>query len=261
MSSRFMLIAPLSLALSNVFAGTMGPINDTTGFGGFYAGLGTGFTTVISHDDYTITRPGFGTIRQGTHKVTNSAVLFSGQVGYGLMFNQNTYLGGKASIYYTPMENSYQISYSSARGPNQLATGQDSFLRSFKPIYNIDGVLGYEMFSHFMPFVEAGVSFANVKHQFVFEGAVTNLTTGVANNYVGLANLDSYKTGYNVGIGANYLATPNWILSGELVYHDFGKNNFNITNVISPTNLATHFRQESNQAVSLLATVSYLIPS
>jgi opacity protein-like surface antigen len=159
------------------------------------------------------------------------------------------------------MENSYQINYSSARGPNQLASGQDSFTRSFKPIYNIDAVLGYEMFPGLMPFVEAGVSFANVKHDFVFEGAITSLNTNQVNNYTGLITLDTYKTGYNVGIGANYLTHANWILSGELVYHDLGKNNLTLTNVATSDLISTHFRTERNRAVSLLANVSYLIPS
>lgn len=261
MKSRFILAAPLSLALTNLFAGTMGPITQSAGFGGFYAGAGTGFTTVFSQDDFTVHRPGFGVVRQGTHKVSNSAVLFSGQVGYGFMLNQNAYLGAKGSVYYTPMENTYQINYSSARGPNQLASGQDSFTRSFKPIYNIDAVLGYELSPGLMPFIEAGVSFANVKHNFLFEGAVSSLNTNTVENYTGQITLDNYKTGYNVGIGANYLAHTNWILSGELVYHDLGKNNLSITNVVNPAIVSTHFRTEKNQAVSLLASISYLIPS
>ncbi|CZG30192.1 Opacity protein and related surface antigens [Legionella pneumophila] len=261
MNYRVICCTPLLLTAMNLYAGSMGPVVEQTGFGGFYAGLGTGFTTIFSTDEYSIVRPGFGVIRTGIHKVTNSAVLFSGQAGYGVMFNQKTYLGGKGSIYYTPMENNNQISFASSRGPNELASGHDNFVRSLKPIYNIDAVLGYEIFPNFLPFVEAGVSFANVKHRFVLEGAITNLVTGTVSNYTGGATSDNYNTGYNIGIGANYQVHKNWIFSGELVYHDLGTNNLTIPNFTPDRRSATHYREEKNQAVSILASVSYLIPS
>ncbi|MBI2784898.1 MAG: outer membrane beta-barrel protein [Legionella longbeachae] len=260
MNCRLTLVVLLSSIFNNLFAGSMGSIPTT--FGGFYAGLGTGFTTVFSNDEYTVNRPGFGVVRSGTNKVSDSAILFSGQLGYGTSLNKNIYLGGKASVYYTPMESFHQNSYASPRGPNQLAAGQDSLSRTFKPIYNIDAVLGYEMFPNLMPFVEAGVSFANVKHAIILDGSIVILNANLVDHYTGAFNVDGYKTGYNVGIGANYLAYKNWIISGELVYHDLGKNN--LSTVINTSILsipANHFRKETNQAATLLATVSYLIPN
>lgn len=258
MKQRFIFLTSLFLG-TNLFAGSMGPIVENN-FSGFYAGLGTGFISLFTSDKFTVQRPGFGTIRSGEDKSTNTAVLFSGQVGYGAMFHQKTYLGGKASVYYSPLEDTKQIAYAAARGPFELASGQDTVTRSLKPIYNIDAVLGYEFLPNLLPFVEAGVSFANIKHKFAFEGALTNLRNGIVSNYSGATTLDSYKTGFNVGLGANYLIYQNWMVSGELVYHDLGKPNLNFTNVSALGEVATHDREELSQSVSLLASVSYLFP-
>jgi len=243
---------------SNLYAGTMGPVDDLS-FAGFYAGLGVGQTTIFSKDDFTVTVPGVGVVRSGANRDTDSAVLFSGQLGYGAMFAQSTYLGVKGSVFYTPLKDTDNYSYSSSGVPALLINGVDSFTRSVKPIYNVDLVLGYEIMPRVLPFVEGGVSFANVKHNFTALGTVSSLTPNIVSEYAGSNVLDTYKTGYNVGIGANYLPARNWVLSTELVYNHLGKRDITLTNVALPAGTsATHFRNESNQAVSLLFSASYL---
>lgn len=242
--------------VSNLYAGTMGPVAQPD-FSGFYAGLGVGQTTLFNHDEFSVSVPGVGLVRSGSIKDTDSAVLFSGQVGYGLMFAQRSYLGVKGSVFYTPLEDTDSYAYSS--GGLVLVNGVDSFTRSVKPIYNVDLVLGYEVAPNVLPFVEGGVSFANVKHQFDAVGTVTNLSPLRVSEYNGTSVIDEYKTGYNVGIGANYLATNHLILSSELVYHYLGKRDITLTNVALPAgSSATHYRSETNQAVSFVIGASYL---
>lgn len=252
----------ISLALftaANVnFAGTMGPVQENSAFDGFYAGLGTGMLTLYSKDTYSVSVPGVGVVRSGSNSVTNSATLFSGQFGYGRMFSSNTYLGAKASIYYTPLNDADSRGYTTARGTGVLVTGEDTIHRLVKPIYNIDAVLGYAYSPKLLPFVEAGVSFGNVKHGFTFTGAVSDLTNDVVTAYVGTTTIDKYKADFNVGIGANYLVHPKLMLSSELVYTNFSNRNLSSVTFTSPGSTATHDRQENNNAVSLLVNASYM---
>ena len=130
-----------------------------------------------------------------------------------------------------------------------------------KPIYNIDAILGYEVFPHLLPFVEAGVSFANVNSNNIKHNAVSNLASGTIMNYSTALNFGSYKTGYNVGLGSNYQLSRNWFLSSEIIYNYLGKNSASRTvNLPDLSGSEAISTSRTFQLVSLLASVSYLFP-
>ncbi|WP_019217636.1 outer membrane protein [Legionella tunisiensis] len=259
MKNCFLLPMVLSLGAGSLYAGTMGSIEPVSNFGGFYIGLGSGITTVFTKDSFSTARSdGLGG-NADTNRYTNTAVLFTGQIGYGAMFNQKTYLGAKASIYYTPLETLDETGFSTAAG-NVLIVGNNSFATSLKPIYNIDAVLGYEVTPHFLPFVEAGVSFANAKRNYVFKRTRTNIAAVTNVGYQSSLNLDKYKTGYNVGLGLNYLAASNWVLSTELVYNYLGsKSDSVMVNIPLTTTTETQSRTIRNSDVAMFASISYLM--
>ncbi len=72
----------------------------------------------------------------------------------------------------------------------------------------------------FYLFVEGGVSFSDVKHYFDIKRTRTNITTLSNTEYTSSLNFDQYKTGYNVGIGANYLASTSCFFFSEVVYNN-----------------------------------------
>lgn len=249
----------LSVGLSGVQAGTMGNIEPAPDFSGFYAGLGTGMLTLLSSNDYSVGfSPAIRPPVSGHADFTDSAVLFDGHLGYGKMFNQRTYLGAKASVQYTPLKYTLDAPFSSVTGPLlRVGDAQDTF--SLKPIYNINAVLGYKILPRLLPFVEAGVTFANVETRYITAITQSNLLTGVNTGYSSVLNSNKYTTGGNVGIGANYLVNKNWFLSSELIYSYLGRATVNSSVAIpSISSLEAHSRTKTNQAVSLLASISYL---
>ena len=105
MAYKMTLSILLSLGAYGAQAGTMGHVELKPNFGGFYTGLGTGMFNLITTDAYSATRnPAALPSIHGQRNFTDSAVLFDGHLGYGKMFNQNTYLGAKASVQYTPLK-------------------------------------------------------------------------------------------------------------------------------------------------------------
>ena len=139
---------------------------------------------------------------------------------------------------------------------SSLKMGYVETQTTVKPIYNIDAVLGYEIAPNILPFIEGGVSFSSVyTNSFVTESHT--MMPGATSSYVDRFqnNASGFKTGYNVGIGANYQPKKNWFLSSELVYHYLGKYS---NNYVNGPDIDT--RNRKYQLVSLFAGVSYLFP-
>lgn len=251
----------LSLGCSTGFAGTMGNSGLPKDFNGFYAGLGTGMLNLLTKDAFsTSTNTGAPPVT-GKLSFTDSSVLFDGHLGYGTLFNQNAYLGAKTFVYYTPLQHLYTRSFTASTG-SVLTNGSHDDTFAVKPIYNIDAILGFEVLPHVLPYLEAGVSFSNVKANYKSFRTQSNLVT---NNQVAYSNnmtSSNYTTGYNVGIGANYLVQKNWFLSSELIYNYLGTSAANQSVNVPLSNTVQGFSNKAtNQAVSLLASISYLFPT
>lgn len=259
---RKVLSAVLTMSVSCVFAGTMGAVESNPNFGGFYAGLGTGMMTLMSNLSYSVTRvPTLSPSYSGKASYTDTAVLFDGHLGYGQMFHEKAYLGAKASVFYTPLKHEQQGPYAAANG-SLLTISNNMNTLTLKPFYNVDAVLGYEVLPHLLPFVEAGVTFANVNTRYRGARTQSNVSTGTTSYYSFALNSNKYTTGGNVGVGAKYLVNKNWFLSSELIYSYLGKDSVG-TSIAVPATTTTdnHNRSRTNQAVSLLAGVSYLFPN
>ncbi len=124
-----------------------------------------------------------------------------------------------------------------------------SFSAQLEPYYHVDLVLGYEIVPSLLPFVQGGVTFADSKVHADY--SLVNVTTGTV-AAANTLNLNKYNTGFNVGIGANWLPAQNWMLGGELVYDYFGKNTRN-TEIGNLTTLTSQ-----NQGLSVSMNASYL---
>ena len=250
----------LVLGCSNLFAGTIGvSAGSTYDFNGLYAGLGTGFTSLFTTDSFNTTRSNVSTLAGDTNRYTETAVLFTGNLGYGAMIDQKIYFGAKGSIYYTPLETLNETGFTTPEG-TVLTVGNNSITSLVKPFYNIDAVLGYEFLPHFLPFVEAGVTFANANRNYIFKRTRTDVVSGSNVSYKSTVNLDNYETGYNVGIGFNYQVKKHWIFSTELVFNDLGKNAGAATVGIPGTAITEmQSRKMSTNAMALFASVSYLV--
>ena len=263
MRSRATSLVFLALGFTQSFAGTMGAVEAPADFGGLNLGLGTGYMTIFNYDQSSITHSDNLFNHSDSCRENNTAILFTGEVGYGKMFNQNTYFGAKGSIYYTPSQKRGETTHTDADSSN-IDSVVDTDKTSLKPIYNVDLVLGYEIFPHVLPFVEGGVSFANVENTYEGNGIrVSAVHAGESQNFTQNLQLNGYKTGYNVGIGSNFLVKKNLFFSAELVYHDLGKNSGSLVIPADVLNSLSHTitHSQSNTAVSLIAGVSYLFPA
>ena len=248
----------LSLGMTNAMAGSMGitePVND---FDGFYIGLGAGFTTIYTHDTLNASIAGItNPILSASTPSTATAALFTGNLGYGKMFDQKTYLGAKGSMYYKPGESETNNVYFGQVPGLFYFTDNTNVKRSTQPFYNIDAVLGYELFPHVLPFIEGGVTFSNINTRVA--NAATAYTTTTSVNYNEVLNLGGYKAGYNVGLGANFLADKNWFLYTELLYNDFGNKTITLLDNLTAAGITKKTTlTEKNQAVFFVVGASYL---
>lgn len=251
------LLAVLGLLINTtcLYAGTMG--ESIYCMDGFYIGGGTGINTLFSKDSFTNQRGG-GRVGSDSNNYTNSSILFMGQAGYGKMVGPKTYLGAKGSIYYTPLDNLTETGFSTSAG-SILYVGNNSINTQLRPFYNIDAVLGYEYWDHFLPFVEGGVTFSDIHNYYTLKRTRTNLSDASNVKYEYGASLDNYKTGYNVGIGANYQPHPHWIFSGELLYNYFRTNADSSSVTIPGTNIVeSQSRSIFGNDLVLSGSVSYL---
>ena len=250
------------MSINASIAGTMGSIDSSYDFDGFYFGLGSGFTSIYNRDTFSTTRSDGIPITAGDpdNRYTYTGALFTGNVGYGrMMFDKKTYLGVKGSLYYTPLETTNETGFSTASTSTLLIIGNNTLTTKLNPIYNIDAVLGYEVIKHYLPFVEAGVSFADVKRSYQLKRTRTNSATPPTNvKYENDFSLGGYKTTYNVGAGLSYQPHENWFLSMEVVYNYLGKRSDSHGVLIPNTSTTeTQSRMIMDQSSSMFLSVSY----
>lgn len=249
-------IAAISaITLSSVVsAGTMGEAQSVN-FSGLYAGLGTGWMSLLSNP--TASYPSFSgnPLNSDQFRTTNTSILFDGHVGYGRVLPSQYYLGVKGSVYYPLLQNRQSVPYFHSAGPIEISGAYTNAI-DFKPLYNIDAVLGHLVSTNYLAFIEAGVSFANIANRDTQVTRVTNLATSSSVTSDSLITLNEYKTGYNIGIGMSHLMTSNLAVSAELVYHYLGK--YDSTHVL-PRGQTTINQQY--QSVSGLFSLSYLVPN
>jgi len=234
----------------------MGSLQSTRDFEGLYAGLGTGMTTLLLsyHSDFALFTSA-DTYVPGSKKFhsSNAATMFDAQIGYGKFITPNIYLGMKGIVDYTPIESftTYPVNYIVGSGFSVIASSRTEV--EIKPIYNIDAVLGYEIYPHLLAFVEGGVNFTDVSKTHKLSLQTLDLTTLNLNQKGGYASLNDYKTGGNAGIGVGYQLPHNWIISGEILYHYLGHSSDSIPGFFLPINT-----DSSSQLVTLLVNASYL---
>jgi outer membrane immunogenic protein len=250
----------LTALSSNLFAGTMGP-SETPSFDGLYLGLGTGVISAFNNDHFRTQRSSSTKIvgADEVNRYTDTAIQFNGNLGYGKMMREKTYLGGKAAIYYSPLQVLEETNFSIPLGTN-LVTATNTIRENLKPIYNIDGVLGYELFSRMLAFVEAGVSFSNVTRNYEFVKTRNDLTTPDNTfRYSHLLSLNAYKTSYNVGVGLNCLLHEHFFLAFEVLYNDLAKRQGESSTLLGHTGVnERQSRTVYSNAVSAFASASYL---
>lgn len=240
------------------FSGTMGPSTTYT-LDGLYVGLGTGFTSLFTEDKFITRRSNLSKGITDTNRFSYTSILFNGNIGYGKMFRDVYYLGAKASVFYTPLNAQNDISFSVPVG-SLVTLGDNTYTTQVRPFYNIDAVIGYEVLPHLIPFVEGGITFANVNNNYLMKRTRTNLATTSSVTYRYAVNLDDYSTGYNVGLGVNYQVHSHWMFSSELLYNFLG-NSFGVNSASIPGTsiIESQSRRANTSAVNLFASIAYLI--
>lgn len=252
--------ALLSLGSVTALAGTMGAVEPAMDFDGFYLGLGSGVSSLFHKDISSSVESDGHNNFYDTSRGVQSDLIFTGNIGYGKMFAEKTYLGAKASIYYNPAEHSYvSSSFDLYKGHNYVSSHKSS--GSFLPTYNLDLMLGYEVIPHFLPFVEAGVTFSDFRGKDTISASRTNLNGSGAIAYTTPLNIGGYNTNYNVGLGGYYLVHKNWFFSSELVYTDFGKYNVSgveLAHLVFDSATETLSKSWTGSALNLFFGVNYL---
>ncbi len=255
----------LSQAMMASYAGSEGNLMDVSGF---YLGLGVGESTLFSSDQYknNLSFEGFNkaNISNSIHN-ENTATLFEGHVGYNRNIRPRTYLGIKGSIFYTPVEILSQSTAlastpSTALSGNPLAISLENINQiSMEPVYNINGVLTYALLEKLTPFIEAGVSFSNVRNLHAQRNIIEQPGISPSISIETPYNTSGFNTGYNVGLGANYQLTSHWLFSGQVTFHDLGQYNasksYSIPS-IPGTTASTSTR--TFQMLSVFASFSYI---
>ncbi len=253
------LCVAMSLTLTSVaFSGTMSGYRDYS-LDGFYIGLGTGLFNLYTDDSFIARKSNSSVSVNETEKSSYTSVLFTGNIGYGRMYTDTLYVGAKANIFYTPFNYVENDSYVVPNG-STTTFGENTYTTQIRPFYNIDAVLGYEFIPHFIPFVEGGLTFANVTKKYQLNRTVSDYLTNSSSQYSFTVNANNYSTGYNVGIGLNYQPQRHWIFAGELLYIDLGQN-FGASGAQIPGTaiVDSQSRRLNSDAIALFATISYLI--
>lgn len=258
MLKKTLLIA-ISCGITNLaFSGTMSGFSDYT-MEGAYIGLGTGLINLYTDDNFIARKSNSSVSVKETERSSYTSILFTGHVGYGKMYTDSFYFGAKANIFYTPFNYVENDSYVVPNG-STTTFGENTYTTQIRPFYNIDAILGYEFMPHFMPFIEGGLTFANVNKKYELNRTVNNYVTNSSSDYSFTVNANNYSTGYNVGIGLNYQPQKHWIFAGELLYIDLGQN-FGASGAQVPGTaiVDSQSRRLNSSAIALFATISYLI--
>jgi outer membrane immunogenic protein len=171
---------------------------------GFYAG---GHIGVVGGDDKVD-----NLFFRSSNSFNDTNFLGGLHAGYNYEFEGGFVLGLEGDVDYTGL--------SKSRGGNiLLANGQTaSFSEKVESDWqgSIRARLGYA-FDRFLPYIAGGVAFANNKYE--LEGVSSGI--GAFNG-----STRETRTGWTLGGGAEYAFTDNWLLRGEVMYSDFGSNNF-----------------------------------
>lgn len=190
-------LAALLVSASPVLAADLGystaepvapvlPYSWTGFYVGAHAGAAFGNAKVSSIDGF----------RQGYN---NAGFIGGLHAGYNYQFENNWVVGLEGDLDYTSLSKTrHGIA---AIGP---------FATSFKSEWqgSIRGRVGYA-FDRFLPYLTAGVAFADEK----FRVSVP----------AGIASHSTTRAGWTVGAGLEYAVDDHWSVRGEVRYSDFGK--------------------------------------
>jgi len=152
---------------------------------GPYIGASVGYGWGAADNSYT----GQGT---GTSTANLSGFLVGGQIGYNFHVSDNVVLGLEGNIDWLNETGAYNPGY------NQTINWEGS----------ARGRLGLDM-GQFLPYVEAGVAFAN--------STVSSTGTSVSNTH----------TGWTVGAGVEFMLADHLSANVEYRYSDYGTQTYN----------------------------------
>lgn len=136
---------------------------------------------------------------------------------YRQNFNSTGFIGGLHAGYNYQFENNLVIGlegdldYSSLSKTRHSVAGAVPYSVRFKSDWqgSIRGRVGYA-FDRFLPYLTAGVAFANQKYNVNAPG-------------LGAYSASTTRAGWTVGAGLEYALNDNWSIRGEVRYTDFGK--------------------------------------
>jgi opacity protein-like surface antigen len=162
---------------------------------GFYVGANFGGT--FSSESIT-NGPAFSTDPSG--------VLGGFQAGYNYQFSPTTLVGVEL-----------EMDWTSATGTSNFGTGAVAgTLTSNHNWYDtLDGRLGYVM-GTWLFYVKGGIAWMNADYMMTSTGAIVG---GGTNNIT--------RTGWNIGVGAEFMIMPQWSAKAEYNYLDFGSDSIN----------------------------------
>lgn len=262
MLKKIFVLTIFYLSANFAFAGTMSAYNDYSNdysLEGFYFGLGTGLINLYTDDNFIARQSNSASSFRENERESYTSVLFTGHIGYGRMYTDTFYIGAKANIFYTPFNYVENDSYSVPNG-SSTTFGDNTYTTQVRPFYNFDALLGYEFMPNFMPFLEGGLTIANVNKKYLLNRTVNNYANNTSSQYSFTVNANNYSAGYNIGLGLDYQAQRNWIFAGELIYVDLGQNfGASGTQVPGTAIIDSQSRRLNSKAVALFATISYLI--
>ena len=258
MLNKFSSICLLSLLTTTCLAGGIDKAPSTKGFSGFYVGAGAGVNSVYATDSFVTSRASGLGGDADSNRYTYTSVLYAIQVGYGWQFANHAYLGLEGLVTYSPLFATDETAFSTAAG-NVLIIGHNSIHTTGEPVINIDAVFGYTMCSRVLPFLEVGVTFAELTRQYDIKRTRTNVVTNTNVGYSTTINQNQYNTEYNIGVGLRRLFGQHLVMSTTLMYSDYGQVSKSSSVAIPGANdTETHSRTVSSYALSLFGTLSYL---
>jgi len=162
---------------------------------GFYVGANFGGT--FSNEDIT----------NGLAFSTDpSGVLGGFQAGYNYQFSPTMLVGVEL-----------EMDWTTATGTSSFSNGTTagSFTSNHNWYDTLDGRLGYVM-GTWLFYVKGGIAWMNADYAMTAGGAV-----------VGAGSTNITRTGWNIGVGAEFMIMPQWSAKAEYNYLDFGSDSVN----------------------------------
>jgi outer membrane immunogenic protein len=178
---------------------------------GFYTGLHLGFANsdVDASNFATGSSRGFG----------STGFLGGIHAGYNYQFDGGYVIGLDGDIDYTDLSRNRSVN-------GAVFTQTGDFKSDWQG--SIRARAGYA-FDRILPYITAGVAFANEKFDI----------NGTGPNGRFASSSDNTRTGWTIGGGVEYAYTDNWIVRGELRYTDFGSE----TSVVNSTSSKVDFKE------------------